>query len=286
MESFLEGGEEQRIRRLRMSQRGLHTNPLCFCFNKKMEKKLKIKVSEKNYIYGRLSGTSRQPLIIIVHGFLETMDGDFYLNATRYFAKQGYATFRFNLYGGEKNARQMIDTTLKINASDIDAVVRYFRRNKFQKIFIAGHSYGGTGILLSSEQNFDGAVLWDPSYKMSFTKTEHGLPPIKYIKEAKGYVMNWGINFIVGKPIVEEADIINWNNLTNNFHVPLKIIVAGKGVLVKGAKHYFKTANKPKDLTVIKNATHYFNDTEDIREKIFKISKDWFEKIDKYKKNS
>lgn len=95
-----------------------------------MEKKLKIKVSEKNYIYGRLSGTSRQPLFIIVHGFLETMDGDFYLNATRYFAKQGYATFRFNLYGGEKNARQMIDTTLKINASDIDAVVRYFRRNK------------------------------------------------------------------------------------------------------------------------------------------------------------
>jgi len=136
VERFLEGGEEQRIRRLRMSQRGLHTNPLCFCFNKKMEKKLKIKVSEKNYIYGRLSGTSRQPLFIIVHGFLETMDGDFYLNATRYFAKQGYATFRFNLYGGEKNARQMIDTTLKINASDIDAMVRYFRRNKFQKIFI------------------------------------------------------------------------------------------------------------------------------------------------------
>lgn len=251
-----------------------------------MEKKLKIKVSEKEYVYGRLSGTSRQPLFVIVHGFLETMDGDFYLNATRYFAKQGYATFRFNLYGGEKNARQMIDTTLKINASDIDAVVRYFRRNKFQKIFIAGHSYGGTGILLSSEQNFDGAVLWDPSYKMSFTKTEHGLPPIKYIKEAKGYLMNWGINLIVGKPIVEEADIINWNNLTNNFHVPLKIIVAGKGVLVKGAKHYFKTANKPKDLTVIKNATHYFNDTEDMREKIFKISNDWFGKIDKYKKNS
>lgn len=244
-----------------------------------MEKKLKIKVSEENYIYGRLRGSSHQPLFIIVHGLSGSMDEDFYLNATRYFAKQGYATFRSNLYGGEKDARQMMETTLKINASDIDVVVRYFRRKKFQKIFIAGHSYGGTSILLSSEQKFDGAVLWDPTYKMSFTRIARGFPPAKYIEEINGYVMNWGINIIIGKAMADEADTINWNNLTKSFHIPLKIIVAGKGVLVNGARHYFKTANEPKEITIIKNATHNFNDTEDMREKVFKISEDWFRKI-------
>ncbi|MEK7568650.1 MAG: alpha/beta fold hydrolase [Patescibacteria group bacterium] len=244
-----------------------------------MEKKLKIKVSEKNYIYGRLSGSSRQPLFIVVHGLPGSMDEDFYLNATRWFVKRGYASFRFNLYGTEKNSRQMMDSTLKTHASDIDAAVRYFRGKKFQKIFIAGHSYGGPSILLSSEQKFDGAVLWDPSYKVSFTKTQHGFPAVKYIKEIKGYIMNWGTNLIVGKAMADEANTINWNELTKNFHLPLRIIAAGKGHLVRGAKHYFRTANDPKELTVIKDATHYFNDTEDMREKVFKISEDWFKKI-------
>lgn len=244
-----------------------------------MEKKLKIKVSDKYHIYGRLNGTSHQPLFIVVHGLSCSMDEDFYLNATRWFAKQGYATFRFNLYGAEKDSRQLMTSTLKTHASDIDTVVDYFRKKKFGKIFLAGHSYGGPSILLSSNQNFDGVVLWDPSYKVSFTKTPKGVSHVKYLKGVEGYLMNWGINIIIGKAMAEEAAALNWNNLTKNFHVPLKIIVAGKGALVRGAKHYFKTAHTPKDLTIIKNATHYFNDTEDMREKVFKISEDWFSKI-------
>lgn len=243
-----------------------------------MEKKLKIKVSEKNYIYGRLSGSFHQPLFIIIHGLPGSMAEDFYLNATRWFAKKGYATFRFNLYGAEKDSRQLMESTLKTHASDIDAVVRYFNKKKFRKIFLAGHSYGGPSILLSVDQKFDGAVLWDPSYKVSFTKTEQGAHAIEYIKNIKGYVMNWGINFVIGKAMAKEAETIIWDDLTKNFHVPLKIISAGDDALVRGAKHYFKTANNPKDLTIIKGATHYFNDTESMRENIYKISDDWFKK--------
>lgn len=244
-----------------------------------MEKKIKVKVSEKNYIYGRLSGESCQPLFVIVHGLPGSMDEDFYLNATRWFAKQGYATFRFNLYGAENGTRQLMESTLKTHAFDIDAIVRYFRKKKFQKIFIAGHSYGGPSILLSNKQEFDGAVLWDPSYKISFTKTPHGTPPVKYIKSIKGYIMDWGINFVIGKAMADEANTLNWENLTKNFHVPLKIISAGDSPLVRGAKHYFKTANSPKDLEIIKNATHYFNDSEAMRENVYEISDEWFKKF-------
>ncbi len=244
-----------------------------------MEKKLKIKVSEKNYIYGRLSGSFHQPLFIVVHGLTGSMDEELCLDATRWFSKHGYATFRFNLYGPEKNARQLMGSTLKKHASDIDAIVRYFRRKKFRKIFLAGHSYGGPSILLSNDQKFDGAVLWDPSYKVSFTKTPKGVSRVKYLKEVKGYLMNWGMNVVIGKAMADEADKLNWDNLTPNFQVPLKIISAGKSPLVRGAKHYFKTANNPKDLTILKDATHHFNDTEDMRENVFKSSEDWFKKI-------
>jgi dienelactone hydrolase len=243
-----------------------------------MEKQIKIKVSEKKYIYGGLRGSSHQPLFIIVHGLSCSMDEDLYVNATRWFSKQGYATFRFNFYGAEKDSRQLIESTLRTHASDIDTIVRYFHKKKFKKIFIAGHSYGGPSILLSKDQKFDGAVLWDPSYKISFTKTVRGFPAVKYIKEIKGYLMNWGVNIVIGKAMADEADNLNWNDLAKNFNLPLKIIAAGKGKIGCGIRHYFKTANKPKDLTIIKNATHYFNDTEKMNEDIFKISSDWFEK--------
>lgn len=244
-----------------------------------MEKKLKIKVSKKNYIYGRLNGTANRPLLIVVHGLSGSMDEDLYLNATRWFSKHGYTTFRFNLYGAEKDTRQLTESTLKTHASDIDAVVRYFRIKKFQNIFLAGHSYGGPSILLSREQKFNGAVLWDPSYKVSFTKTQKGTPTVKYLKEVKGYLMNWGVNFIIGRAMADEANTIRWDDLTKNFHVPLKIISAGKDSLVNGAKHYFKTANNPKNLTIIKNATHYFNDTEDMRRNVFKLTDNWFKAV-------
>lgn len=238
-----------------------------------MEKQIKIKVSEKHYAYGRMTGTTDQPLFIVVHGLADSMDEDLYLDATRWFATHGYATCRFNLYGAEKDARQMIDTTLETHASDIDTIVRYFRRKKFKKVFIAGHSYGGPSILLSKEQKFDGAVLWDPSYGFSFTKA-----PATYIKQVRGYLMKWGINFIVGKAMADEADALAWDSLAKDFHVPLAIIAAGNGYLVRGAKQYFKTANAPKELHLLKGASHHFNDTENMREELFKLSDRWFKK--------
>ena len=243
-----------------------------------MEKEIKIKTPDGHHIYGRMTGSSRLPLFIIVHGLPGSMDEDLYVSAARWFAKRGYATFRFNFYGAENDARQLMESTLESHASDIDIIVQYFRTKKFKKIFLAGHSYGGPSILLSKEQDFDGAVLWDPSYGVSFIKKQRGLVPAKYLKEVKGYLMHWGTNFIIGEEMVYEADALKWNTLTKDFHVPLKIVGAGKGSLAKGAQQYFNLANNPKDLTILKGATHYFNDTDTMREKLFKLSDEWFQK--------
>ena len=243
-----------------------------------MEKEIKIKTLDGHHIYGKMAGTARQPLFVIVHGLPGSMDEDLYLEATRWFARHGYATFRFNLYGAEKDARQLMDTTLEMHASDIDAVVRYFRIKKSKRIFLVGHSYASPAILLSKEQDFDAVVLWDPSYRVSFLNKRKGASPVTYLKEIGGYVMPWGVNFVLGERMVDEADALKWNTLTKGFHVPLKIVVAGKGPLIRGAEQYFKTANAPKDLIILKNATHYFNDKDGMREKLFKLSDGWFQK--------
>lgn len=243
-----------------------------------MGKKIKIKLSKKFSLYGKFSGSFNQPLFIIVHGLLGNMDENFYHSAVRWFGKHGFSTFRFNLFGHQKDARQLMDCTLKTHSADLDTVVRYFRKRGVKKIFVVGHSFGGLVILCSRDQNFDGAVLWDPSYKISFTKTIYGFPGGKYIKEVNGYLMRWGINVVIGKAMAKEVDSLQWNLITKNFKVPFKIIIAGKGAL-RNAKEYLNSTKVEKDLMIVKRATHYFNDKKGMQDKIFKASERWFKKF-------
>ena len=244
-----------------------------------MEKDIKIKISKNVAVYGRFSGSFKKSLFIVVHGLPGHFEESLPQGSTRWFAKRGFASFRFNLYGWQNDARQLVDCTLRTHANDLDVIVRYFRRRGVRKIFVAGHSYGGPTVLLSRDQSFDAVVLWDPSYRSSFTKKQYGFPGGKYVKELSGYFMKWGVNPIIGERMAKEADALSWDILTRNFHVPLKIIVAEKGVLLPGAKYYFRTANAPKDFAVMKGATHYFDDRIGMRENLFRISEQWFKKF-------
>lgn len=248
-----------------------------------MEKNLKIRLSKKFSIHGKFDGSFNKPLFIIVHGFSGNMDEDFYYSAVRWFKNHGFSTFRFNFYSYQKDARQLINCTLKTHSADLDAIIRYFRKRGVKKIFIAGHSFGGLIIFLSRNQDFDGAVMWDPSYKISFKKTMRGFPSGKYIKGINGYLMKWGINLIIGKTMADEVDSLQWDLITRYFKVPFRIILAERGVLI-GAKKYLNGAKVEKDLMIIKGATHYFNDENKIREKVFRASEKWFRKFIKIRK--
>lgn len=244
-----------------------------------MEKELKIPLGKGKALYGRFNGSLRQSLFITVHGLPGDVYEGLHERACYWFSKQGYASFRFNLYGWQKDARQLIDSTLKTHAADLDAVVRYFKKRGVKRIYVAGHSYGGPTILLSKEQKFDAAVLWDPSFDISFTREKYGFPGGTYIKALNGYFMKWGANVIIGKAMAKEADTLRWADLPKKFHVPVKMFAAAKGVLVEGCKTYFENANEPKDMEVIKGATHYFDDQEKMQERVFELSKKWFQKF-------
>ena len=67
----------------------------------------------------------------------------------------------------------------------------------------------------------------------------------------------------------KECVELNTDRLSTNLRRPLKIIAAGNGILIDGAKRYFDQANKPKEFAVINGAGHSFNE-DGAEEKLFK----------------
>ncbi|MEK6950379.1 MAG: hypothetical protein AABX13_01505 [Nanoarchaeota archaeon] len=58
----------------------------------------------------------------------------------------------------------------------------------------------------------------------------------------------------------------------------VKIIVAGKGIIVKSGKEYFLQANQPKAFSSIAKATHCF-DEEGTEEELFKETWGWVKRF-------
>lgn len=241
-----------------------------------MERNYNVLLDKSHKAYGKFSGSVKQPLFIVVHGLPCSITEGIYERACWWFSRHGYATYRFNLYSWQKDARQLIDCTLTTHASDLDAVMAHFIRKGFKKIYVAGHSFGGPTILLSKKQQFDAAVLWDPAYGISFTKKKFGVPGGKYVKGLDGYFMRWGVNVILSRQMVSQVDRIDWNALPRSFGRPLKLIAAGKGVLIPGCKKYFRQAYGSKDLQVLDGATHYFDDTPGMQDRLFAATHRWF----------
>ena len=129
---------------------------------------------------------------------------------------------------------------------------------------------------MSKAKKFDAAVLWDPSHNFSplFAKK-------KYILSLKGYVdLEGSFGILVGKRMVEEEKEFPWKEKIQTIGTPVKIICAGKGILVRGCKAYYTYASQPKALVTISKATHCF-DEEGTEEKLFGETVNWFRRFTK-----
>lgn len=249
-----------------------------------MEKEVEIKTNDGKYIYGVLRLTQNKarldgkPLVVFVHGLTGHKNEHHFFNGARFFEKRGWPTFRFDLYGDEKRSRHLQNCTLETHAKDLDTVIDYFINKGAKKIFVAGHSYGGLTILMSKNKKYDAIALWDSSHEpFGFLKHAKRIKTKKYT----GYIGDWGIQFVIGEEMIKEAKKLTGKkceNLIKSLNVPVKIIVAGKGVLIKGGQKYFKAANKPKEFKIIKSTTHVF-DEDGAEEKLFQETYNWFLKF-------
>ncbi len=231
-----------------------------------MQTEIKIKTADKKTIYGTFvpGDKKAEKLVVFVHGFTGNQNEHIFFNGAKFFSSNGFDTFRFNLYAGGKGSRNFRDTKISLHGQDISTVVKYFRK-KYQKIFVVGHSYGGTSLLFTDQSLVDGFVFWDASYITS----KDASAQMKYNKVLDEYILDWGIEIIVGKSFVEELkNFPDCGKLIKQINKPVLFISAGEKGNAKPGEKYFKQANNPKKLVNLKTATHCFDDFKD-EEKLF-----------------
>lgn len=245
-----------------------------------MEKELKIRTVNRKSIYGTLGITNKKShkLVIFVHGFTGHQNEHIFFNGAKFFTEKGFDTFRLNLYGdlygkGDKS-RHFRDTYISLHGKDITTVAKFFRK-KYKKIFVIGHSYGGTSLLFTDQSFIDGYVFWDASYINSKDSTAN----MKFNKNIDGYILDWGMEYIVGKRFVEELkNFLDCKDLIKEVQKPVLFITAGNRGNSKAGIKYFENANQPKKLINIKTADHNFNKWED-EEKLLKNTYIWLKQF-------
>jgi pimeloyl-ACP methyl ester carboxylesterase len=239
-----------------------------------MEKEITIKVDKNKWMKGVLRGNMRQPLILFVHGMTGTRDEHIFFNGARFFEKHGFATFRFNLYDWVPEARKLKECTLAVHAQDVAAIIAYFREKGVKRIGASGHSYGGLTLLMR-QLDLDALVLWDPTYNAArFYKKA------QYIPQLKGFYREFAYGIFLGKKMVEEACRLTekaCDILPERITAPLRVINAGKGILIKGGRRYVGHAGGPSSHVIIPNAKHCF-DEDGAEEKLFQESLKWYKK--------
>jgi len=240
-----------------------------------MEKELKIKARDGKYIYGRLRGSLKKPLIIFVHGLTGHMEEHIFFNGARFFEKKGFSSFRFNLYDDPDDARKLHDCNLKVHASNLNRVAEYLKRRGVKKIYVVGHSYGAPTILLSRTENFKALVLWDGTMNpdIIYRKT---MPD----KIANGFIREWSYKFILGKKMVAEAKkFTDFAQAAKNCWAPVKMILAeDANAQSKEITGFFQALPGPKEKVVFKKTGHTFSE-DGKEEKLFAETLKWIKKF-------
>jgi len=168
--------------------------------------------------------------------------------------------FALRLYWwSDKNHRKLDECSLSTHAEDLNIVLKYLRP-KYKNITVVGHSLGSPVILKADKTLFDNVILWEPSYLEKSIR--HKLTKVRINKQTM-WLTRDALSYILSEKLVSEWEGFNGKNelqFIAELGKPLKIIAGKKGILLKGSKAYFKVAKEPKELIIIDNATHCFDE--------------------------
>lgn len=219
-----------------------------------MEQSITLKTPDNHIIYWTLnSKTKSDKLIIFVHGLGGNQNEHIFFNWAKFFNKNWFDTFRFDLYPGD-GWRNLVDCWISIHTEDLELVIQEFIW-KYKEIYLIGHSLWGPTILLANIQNIKKIVLRDPV--LDTIKTFEN--EIIFDKDKDIHMVRRWIDIIIWTKMVEETETIG--NLNVKLNDKYKIIYAEKSDL----KEQLKTNIEH---TRITNSSHCFNE-EGIEEILF-----------------
>ena len=230
-------------------------------------------------LYGVLHTPSRQTksVIIFANGYPDNLvEGHLIISSARYFCKNGYAFLRVNPRGRPPSSGKLTHVGLFDMINDLENIVDFLKKNCYDKIGLIGHSLGGLSAILMNSESLNAISLWEPSSVKVLNNFLAKTGMATQFKKHR-YAVDEESGFVVGRKLFDDLKKIT--NISQDFkkiNSPI-LIIAGSKLLTPTAKLYFKYANEPKSLKIIKNARHTF-DNQKHEDMLFKYTYDWFHK--------
>jgi len=227
-----------------------------------MERRVALKAPDGKTIYSWLNSRDQgrnKTVALFVHGLTGHPFEHALLQAAHTFPQEGVDTCRVALYADEPNARRLHDCTITTHAQDTTRVVAYLKR-AYSQIALVGHSLGSPSILMADTSQVDSIVLWDPSYLAP--KHRPHWPTVTYQKK-RYLLMEWEVATLLNPAMFKEWCEFDGSQelpLVAKLNKPLKVIAAGKGVLLPGSRDYVRTSTAPAELYIIEHAGHCFTE--------------------------
>ena len=219
---------------------------------------VEIPLRDEKIAYGILTGSWRNDLVVIVHGFNSFVDYALYNTAAQYFSHMGLSVLRFALYAAAPNGRRANTGTIDAHAKDLEDIIRFARTQGASSVHLIGHSAGAYTIVSASHYGVSSISLWDPSDPdVPFLSTTQ----LPYVAELDAYVYPDGIDLLLSRQYVESIErfrlqsyLLQWQQ------VPTLLVSAGAGILVDATHRYQTYLENITEVQSVEipRADHYF----------------------------
>lgn len=228
-------------------------------------------------VHGILRGEYSDPMVILAPGLGGWMNDLLLYNAARHFESVGISSLRISFYGHAENQRDIKDCDVKTFAQDLDEVVDYIGKQAVRWIGVIGHSYSGMGIVYSKRQQFNAAVLWDPSHTDSYDdpQAKQNLKEdFIYLASIDSYASGSGPGYVMSRKVFENHSPRSAEQ-ARSFKIPSLVINADHSQeMKKYGKDYVESFNANSEQVIIPSSSHSF--TEDgVMEELFKTTSKW-----------
>lgn len=187
---------------------------------------------------------------LFIHGFTGHINEHFHYNAAQEFPKHGIDVWRVGLYPGEPGMRSMATVKWSEHLEDIALVIKKMERT-YGKIFLVGHSKGGTLATYVNHPKIAAKVLWDPPTRDYDHKRDDAY------KINRDYItIDWGHLIAVKKSYAKDSDDASMYAGKFAPQPPMLIVHVSDGVF---QKKLWPMKKLPAKLVYIPHCDHCFN---------------------------
>lgn len=137
------------------------------------------------YTLNKAKSDNSNKLIIIGHGLTGNRFEYIHQIAAPLMNDAGYDVIRIAFYADPKDAQKLDDCTVQTHADDLNDLLAQVSKD-YNKVYYAGHSYGGLTALLANP-DVHATAFWDSTYVPDFWDNE-----AKYIPELNCFALGWG----------------------------------------------------------------------------------------------